>query len=59
MNNLPPGITQEMIDGHEHFQECLDQEDPNADCICLEIQEARIDEEANNAVDDFMLSQIN
>lgn len=54
MNNLPPGITQEMIDGHEHFQECLDQP-LDAECICLEIIDARAADEADAAYDDLAL----
>lgn len=56
MSNLPPGMTQEIIDGHEHFEECLNQP-LDAECICLDILESRDSEDAENRLEQYLLDQ--
>lgn len=53
-DNLPPGYIE---DDYQHLPECEDQPVEN-ECICLEIIEAKADEEANNAYDSWRDNQL-
>lgn len=48
MNNLPPGYIE--LD-ETHFPECDDQPE-GAECICLDIKERMVEDEADNRIHD-------
>lgn len=51
MNNLPP----DYIEPEEHCQECEDQPAEATECICLEVKERKMEDEADARIHDVDL----